>query len=247
LCAALTKGFSSSLIAISEPVAESWRAAGLAHRKIVLIPNGVNAKRFHPVSIDEMMGLRKLLNLPIDRQILLWIGRLDIVTKGLDRLCEILGLLDEKYYVVIVGDGPGRKYLQERIITIGAQERTIYIGSVGDTAHYYQSADALLFTSRREPMGLVILEAAAAGLPIFALPCEGGARYLLQEVGAMSVQSDEAKVLAGLMNEARLVRRSLGEIRTLTAKYSWEVCARRGMDVYAEALRSSYIPATVSR
>ena len=235
--AALTKGFSSSLIAISEPVAESWRAAGTACRKIALIPNGVDAERFHAASIDKVARIRESLSLPADRQILLWIGRLDTETKGVDRLCEILRLVHEKCYVVIVGDGSGRKYLQEQVAAAGGERKCLYVGSVADPAPYYQSADALLFTSRREPMGLVILEAAATGLPIFAFPCEGGAKALLQELGATSAQSDDANALADLINEAPWARRSPGEILTLAAKYSWEGCARRIMDVYAEVLK----------
>jgi glycosyltransferase involved in cell wall biosynthesis len=244
LCAALAKRFSSGLIAISEPVAESWQAAGFSPKNIVLIPNGVNAERFRPASIRQIGALRERLNLPRDRTILLWIGRLDVETKGVDRLCEILRLLDPKYFVVIVGDGPGREYLRKEIAAPAVLGKARYVGSVADPTPYYQSADAFLFTSRREPMGLVILEAAATGLPIFAFPCEGGARDLLREVGATSTQSDNAAVLADAINEVSLVRRSSGEILAITSKYSWEACARHSLDVYANALRPSHAPLT---
>lgn len=236
LCSTLTRRFSSRVIAISQPVADSWRGAGISARNVVLIPNGVDCERFRPAPFHEVIGLRRRLNLPMHRSILLWIGRLDKETKGVDRLCEIVRLIDNKYYVVVVGDGPAREYLREQLVTIGAESRVRYVGSVNDPAPYYQSADAFLFTSRREPMGLVILEAAATGLPIFAFPCEGGGKELLREVKAISVESDDPSLLAGLVNKGPLVRPSREDILTITTKYSWEACAQRSISVYAHLL-----------
>jgi glycosyltransferase involved in cell wall biosynthesis len=54
-----------------------------------------------------------------------------------------------------------------------------FLGSLIDITSAYDAADALIHTAKTEPFGLVLLEAMARGLPIFANAALPAARYIL--------------------------------------------------------------------
>jgi glycosyltransferase involved in cell wall biosynthesis len=66
----------------------------------------------------------------------------------------------------IVGDGPERDGLIEFSRQCGISDAISFLGYQPQVRQYYEKADAFLLTSNAEGWGLVILEAAAAGLPI---------------------------------------------------------------------------------
>ena len=106
-------------------------------------------------------------------------------TKGLDRLTATARSLPAGIRLVIVGDGPARAWLVTQLETL--DDRPLLMGNIKDPAEIFGIADAFLFTSNVEPFGLVLLEAAASGLPIYAFVCEGGGRELLRDLGATVV------------------------------------------------------------
>ena len=84
----------------------------------------------------------------------------------------------------IVGDGPSRDALQRR----AAQSTELAVHFLGvqdrekDLPRIYAGADAFVYASTTETLGLVVLEAMAAGLPVVAVPAGGVAEHLLDEV-----------------------------------------------------------------
>ena len=183
------------LIAISEWVASSWERGGFPKERIRLIPNGVETDRFVSKSPEQKQTLRRQLGLPIDCRIVLWVGRLHREMKGLDRVAAIAAVLRPPFHLIVVGDGPDRSWLENKMKQI-ASNYTL-VGKVSDPTSYFCAADMFLFTSKVEAFGLVLLEAAASGLPVFAFDCEGGGRDLLEKLKATIASGDEAKWLAG--------------------------------------------------
>jgi glycosyltransferase involved in cell wall biosynthesis len=66
--------------------------------------------------------------------------------------------------LMIVGDGPLRPELEQKIAALGLTERTILLGSRSDVGRFYQAFDAFVFTSLGEGFGNVMTEAQTAGL-----------------------------------------------------------------------------------
>ena len=105
----------------------------------------------------------------------------------------------------------------------------------------YASADAFLFTSVTETLGLVVLEAMASGLPVVAVPAGGVADHLVPEVNGIAVREDDPASMAHAIVELTMrleLRRKLAagarrtaevldwqrELDRLDASYR-EVCA----------------------
>jgi glycosyltransferase involved in cell wall biosynthesis len=98
--------------------------------------------------------------------ILLYVGRVS-KEKGVEDFCKIHPLRD--VVKIVVGDGPIKKKLRKKYPDVH------FVGyKFGkELAEYYQNADVLVFPSRNDTYGIVILEAMACGTPVAAYPVDG--------------------------------------------------------------------------
>lgn len=81
--------------------------------------------------------------------------------------------------MVLVGDGPSRKSLEELALELGIRDSVRFEGEKKDAWPYYAAMDIFLSTSHSEGMSQSILEAMASGKPIIATDV-GDARRMLQ-------------------------------------------------------------------
>jgi glycosyltransferase involved in cell wall biosynthesis len=70
--------------------------------------------------------------------------------------------------LVIVGDGPLRSSLEREARSLGLADRVEFAGAVSDVWPYLARADVFVFPSLSEPLGIAVMEAMAAGLPVVA-------------------------------------------------------------------------------
>lgn len=150
-------------VSLSKQIDKELGDAGFNKGEIVHIPNGVDTSVFYPVgSIEEKTELRRKLLLP-DKKIVTFIGRLDL-QKRADLLIEVFKELHKVYdgaHLVIIGDGPERKRLEEMV-----DENILIKGVVSNVEEYLRASDLLVLPSLAEGMSNVILEAMATGLPV---------------------------------------------------------------------------------
>lgn len=229
------------LIAITRWVSESWIDAGLPPEKIRVISNGVNIEHFHRLSSDKRLEIFATSQINPQSKVLLWVGRLDRITKGLDRLLAVARSLPHEWSLAIVGDGPDRNWLDEQLrLNVGEPRNCFLIGRVRDPSFWYGCADAFLFTSSIETFGLVILEAAASKLPILAFRCEGGGAELLAMLGARELDDDQLDDLENILSNLK-GGQSLEDARSFVkSRFSWDRAARQAIGVYHELQEIGY-------
>ncbi|WP_138417139.1 glycosyltransferase family 4 protein [Aquibacillus sediminis] len=124
---------------------------------------GVDIDRYHPIHKNESMRER-LTNGSKDKKLLLFVGRL-ASEKEIHKLKPLVKQRDD-VCLAIVGDGPAREDLEQ---TFSGTD-TVFTGFMHgeQLAQAFASADAFMFPSVTETLGLVILEAMASGLPVIA-------------------------------------------------------------------------------
>lgn len=165
---------------------------------------GVDLSCFRPGVAPHPM----LSRLP--RPIQLYVGRVS-VEKNLPAFLDS----DVPGSKVVVGDGPALPALKR------AYPDVSFTGvlSGADLASAYATADVLVFPSRTDTFGLVMIEALACGTPVAALPVAGPADILRDDVAAMHEDLDRAIVEAA------------GKCRNRCADYgkafSWSESARQ--------------------
>lgn len=162
----------------SQSVARQVAAAG-AHGEAIVVNNFVP----QPAAIDRREA-RHALDLPSDKRIALFLGRLDTAQKGLDTLVDALdrnkaALRD--WLFLFVGDGDGKAMLDTAMRDAGDDLDIRLISWTDRPAQFLAAADVLLMPSRWEGVPLVMLEAMAAGLPILASRIDVFREYLPAE------------------------------------------------------------------
>ena len=95
------------------------------------------------------------------------------------------------------GAGP-----REAALRAGAPASVVFLGHLDrDTMlpQLYASADAFVFASQTETLGLVVLEAMASGLPVCAVSAGGVAEHLHDGVNGLAVPAGNADAMAGAL------------------------------------------------
>lgn len=144
------------------------------------------------------------------RPVFLYVGRV-AVEKNLP---AFLGL-DLPGSKVVVGDGPQRTALQR------AHPDAHFVGVHGGAglARAYAGADALVFPSRTDTFGLVLLESLACGTPVAAFPVTGPADVL---AGAGPVGAVDTDLRAACL---RALGADRAACRAHAERFSWRACA----------------------
>lgn len=127
---------------------------------------------------------------------------------------------------VVVGDGPARAALEARYR--GAHFVGARYGA--ELAAAYRAADALVFPSRTDTFGLVMIEALACGTPVAAYPVTGPVDVLTSETGAMD--ADLATAIAAALTRDRDVCARYG------AGFTWAASARQFLSALEPIARS---------
>lgn len=159
-------------VCVSRGVAEfSATVTGLDRRKLIIIPNAVDADQFVGIQPADLTPM----GIPSGSRVLISVGRLES-QKGFDVLVEAISLCDslpEDVYFLIVGDGPQSASLHQQVERKELQRRIRFAGRRNDVPELLAASMAFILSSRWEGMPNVILEAMAAGLPIITTNVEG--------------------------------------------------------------------------
>ena len=139
--------------------------------------------------------------------------------------------------LVIAGEGPNRKELEDRIARHGLGDRITLPGHVADIAQMLEHADVLVLSSDYEGVPAVIIEALAAGLPIAATRCCASMEWLLQhgQFGVVAPPRDP-QGLGAAMNLARHLNPSRIQMRQFAAQFTVEKAADRYLDGMASLI-----------
>ena len=115
--------------------------------------------------------------------------------KNIEFLIDVLKNLTIKYptlYLVIAGDGPARKDLENYADEKGLTEKVIFTGFVEreKLKDFYSTANVFVFASKVESQGLVTLESMACGTPVVAIGKMGTREVMGGDSGGFMVDDD---------------------------------------------------------
>ena len=174
------------------------------------------------------------------RRYVLGVGRL-VHKKGFDLLLSAFAAISGFHTdlgLVIAGDGPERRRLQQQAIDLGVDELVFFPGSLtqSEVAGVLQHAEIFVMPSRVEPFGIVALEAWRAGVPVIATPHGGAAEFVKDGISGLVVDPFDP-VLLGAALERLLVDEDL---RTRLAKAGKERVRRLDWNYIAGSYEGLY-------
>ena len=146
----------SNVICVSQYLANQLKQPG-----VEVIYNGIQISSRVVPSID----LHQQYTLPERNPTIIAVGRL-VFAKGFDLLLEAIDGLDIN--LIIVGEGPERESLEQRIARLDQKTVARLIGHHDDPSKLMHAADGLVISSRREGFSYVLNEALMSGVNVLA-------------------------------------------------------------------------------
>jgi glycosyltransferase involved in cell wall biosynthesis len=145
--------------------------------------------------------------------------------------------------LLLVGDGPERPALEQRVRNSGLAGRVAFLGQRDDVANLLRASDIAVLSSEKEGFSNVVIESLAAGLPVVATDVGGNAEAITEgENGHLALRGNMpalAQRLASLIADAD-ARRRMGERARATAeRFSLEKMIRETERLYLETLRAN--------
>ncbi len=174
-------------------------AGAVAPDRIVVMPNGIDTKRFHPDPALRQTT-RKALGINADTRLVINIGRLvpekaqPLLIEAFAGLAQTPGHADAQ--LLVAGEGPMRGTLETAIRQHNAAGFITLAGSRRDIPALLNAADLFVLSSEVEGMPLAVGEALACGCPVVATDAAGVAE-LLGDAGVIVPRGN-----AGALTEA---------------------------------------------
>jgi glycosyltransferase involved in cell wall biosynthesis len=208
--------------------------------RVDLWQKGVDTEMFQPHLASAKMRSHLTQGHP-DSPLLLYVGRLG-AEKEIDKIKPVLESIPNAR-LALVGNGPHREALKEYF----AGTPTHFVGYLQglELASAYASADAFIFPSRTETLGLVLLEAMAAGCPVIAARSGGIPDIVTDGVNGFLFDPDDEN--GALRATERLLqdpdrKETLRQAARQEAEcWGWAAATRQLMGYYQKAIASGSV------
>jgi glycosyltransferase involved in cell wall biosynthesis len=240
----LTNGLVDHMTIVSQAAADRFVGDGIVPEKLLtVVPNGVDTEQIRNVPVGARESLRRSLGIE-DRFVWLAVGRFEIAKDYPNMLRAFARLAEQQPLALLLLVGRGS--LQEKTETL-ARELGLggvvrFLGVREDVPLVMNAADAYVMSSAWEGMPMVLLEAAAAGLPIVATKVGGNREVVVDEESGFLVPPRDHEALGSAMvrlsdlPEAR--RHSLGQRghEHVRSHYGLDRLAEQWEEIYRRVL-----------
>jgi phosphatidylinositol alpha 1,6-mannosyltransferase len=192
-------------------------------------PRGIDTARFGPENRSAAWRARH--GIGADELVILHVSRL-VREKRLDTLTSALNRISFPHRVMIVGDGPDRDYVEQKL------PQAVFAGFLDgeELATAYASSDIFVFPSDSESFGNVTLEAMASGLACVCADATGSRSLVVPGETGFLAPADNAESFARhitVLAEDRELRQRMGEAgRHRSMGFSWEETLARMLGYY---------------
>lgn len=190
------------LISVNEQTVKGAIAAGIGQPgQYVTIYSGIDLDRFLGVreALDPAAAKRRV-GIPPDAPVVGKIARL-FPLKGHEQFIEAaaeIARLHPDVWFLLVGDGPLREGLEQRLAALQLLERTVFTGRVppDEVPACIQAMDVVVHTSLREGIARVLPQAGAVGKPVVTFDLDGAPEVIHDGVSGYIVPPLDTGALA---------------------------------------------------
>ena len=190
------------------------------------ITNGIETDIFRP---RDVSGLRKKLNIPEDKKILLHISpNITEQLKGISRVIELANRMKD-YQFIVVGNNSHKVSFPENVIVFP------HTYNQDELAQYYSLADCFLMTSSRETCPTVCIEAVTCGCSVVGFNV-GGVPETIPEGMGQVVEPFDMDAYEKAVRKWADIKASEEYINKLRVDWSREEMTRKYIEVYEKLL-----------
>ncbi len=232
----------AGVVTQSRMLAQMLAQAGVAETKLHTIYNGVEAEAFLP---GDRLAARTELNLPATETILLYVGNFLPIKNPLlllEAFAELIIRQPElRFRLVMIGDGPLRPQLEQRIQSNRLTSQVTLAGrkSPAEVTRHMQAADLLCVPSDNEGVPNVLLEAFSCGLRAVATRVGGIPEILTEDLLGRLVERRKPLVMAQAISEVVSFPAQTEKITAYAGMFTWEQTAAAYAALLNSAISSS--------
>lgn len=232
----LGRFFTDRVICVSKNEYDHARKLGIPAGKLAVVVNGVGT-----IPEGRRPEIRVQLGLPPNALVFGSVGRLS-AQKAPERLVAAFAAIARtvpQARLLIIGSGELESDVRNQISAAGLVDRVVINAELPGT-EALQAIDVLVMTSRYEAMSYVMLEAAAAGLPLILTDVGGTSNVLDHDVNGLVVpNTDDTAALATAISRLAdpVTRARLSDAaRARRHGYGVDTMIDQTLDVYRQAL-----------
>ena len=187
------------VIVPSGPMRDTLKDYGITAPMHVL-PTGIVTGHFNQ---GQGARFRQRHGIGAERKVALFVGRtaheknIDVLIHAAARIARVL----PEFLLIIAGEGPALPRLKKLAADLNLAGHVQFVGYLPrqtELPDCYAAADVFAFSSLTETQGLVVLEAMAAGVPVYAIPAMGVGEIIAPSCGAVHAPREPAAFAAGL-------------------------------------------------
>ncbi|MET0323659.1 MAG: glycosyltransferase [Ilumatobacteraceae bacterium] len=246
----------SDAICVSCPEEERQfrRLYGDPAGRIEIVPPAVEHAFFAP---GDRQGARRAVGLPVDRPVLLFVGRIQPLKAPDVAICALALLSRRDAVLVIVGGASGlagdveSEKARRLAVELGVANRVLFVAPQPHhiLSSYYRAADLVVVPSRSESFGLVALEAAACGIPVVASAVGGLLNIVHDGVTGILVDGRDparyARAMTQLLDDPAGAATMGAAAAVRARRFTWSFTAARLRRVYTD-LAARTVPELVA-
>lgn len=221
-------------------------AAGLDRDRLLWMPNPIDTDEFAPCSANMRAEVRERLRIPARAAAVIYVGRLAPEKELASLIGAFAGVAKRvpDALLLLIGDGPCRRELEEHAAQLGLADRVRFAGQqpVTDIRQWLQAGDVFALVSSNEGFPCSLSEAMAAGLASVVSDIPGNSQLIDNGVHGLVVPvRDEARIAEAigvlLADPEACARMGAAARRRVVENYSTDKLMDRYEALFEEALR----------
>ena len=222
----------------------------LSHSKGFKVPvaadsNGVDLANFRPGKASSEIYAK--YNIPKNVPMVLYVGRIDpekkvgFVIESFKKVRKDLPTAE----LVIVGDGVDKMHLEKLVADLGLDSSVRFLGRVmpPDLYEIYKIGDVFVTASEIETQGIVLIEAAASGLPLVAVNAGAVAEICVDGVNGFLCQpenvSEISSAIIKILSDEKLHQKMVKESIRLAKEHDFERTLDKFINIYQRVLKNN--------
>ena len=170
--------------------------------RVLELPNFLEERAFNHVPVEVRSARRRSWGVPQGAFVIGTVARL-VPVKNHALVLRALQRLDEDVHLVLIGEGPSRRALEELAKQLRVDRRVHFTGQLVETDNLHQFFDVSVLCSRSEGFPNAVIEALAAGCPVVATPVGGVPEVIIERQTGLLVPVDQPDALAASVQELR--------------------------------------------
>lgn len=234
--------YTDALITINEEDYKLAKSKFKTEKIYKINSTGVNITKFKSKSSElEKNNLKKELNINENDFIIISIGELN-TNKNQIMQINAMKILCQKYNNIklfILGNGPLKEYYEREIKKVDLQDNIFLLGYRRDVNRILNIANCAVTTSLREGLGINVIEAMSADVPVIATNNRGHKDIIKNDFNGYLVKTNDVEELSDKIEY--VMSNSCDDIvknaRKYITKYSEEAVMKELKNIYDEVIR----------